>query len=58
MRKPNRYWTYEKCLEEAKRYTTLTDFDRNSHGGCNAARRKGWITDFDNCFKELNEERG
>lgn len=56
MRKPNGYWTYEKCLEEAKKYTTLTDFDRNSHGAYNAAQRKGWIKDY-TWLKQLHKSR-
>ena len=46
MRKPNGYWTYERCFQEAQKYTKLEEFDKNSHGACNSARRKGWLADY------------
>ena len=44
-RLPNRYWTKERCIEEAKKYKTYVDWNKNSSGSVSAA--------FDNnCIKE------
>lgn len=38
-----RKWTYEACLEEAKKYETVADFQKGSGSAYNAARNNGWI---------------
>lgn len=40
-----RKWTYEACLEEAKKYETVADFQKGSGSAYNAARNNGWIKD-------------
>ena len=42
---PN-YWTKEKCLEEAKKYKTIKDFEKGSKGACSSARKNHWIKDY------------
>ena len=37
----NSYWTIEKCHEEALKYTTRKDFQKDSCGAYNAAKRMG-----------------
>ena len=46
-RVPNGWWNdYNHCLDEAKKYTTLTDF-RKYAGGCyDVCRRNGWLKNF------------
>ena len=39
--------TYEKCYEEAKKYTTKKEFRIKSSGAYNAACRKKWLCDYD-----------
>lgn len=42
-KKPDGYWTYDKCKEEAQKYGTLNEFHKNSCGAYAAARRNGWL---------------
>ena len=44
--KPNGYWTYENAKEEAKKYTTRTDFQYGSPGAYAQAIKNGWIDDY------------
>jgi predicted GIY-YIG superfamily endonuclease len=39
------YWTYDKCLEESKKYTRRVDFNRKSKGAYESAKRNSWIED-------------
>lgn len=41
--KPPRYWTFEKCLEEASKYETRKIFQIESHGAYNSARKNKWL---------------
>lgn len=57
--KPNGYWTYERCFEEAKKYTTRTEFQ---YGDCGTrpykvARANGWLEDY-TWFKEVTKPSG
>lgn len=45
-KKPNGYWTYEKCLEESKKYNYRGDYRKGSNGSYKVAIRNGWIDDF------------
>ena len=67
-RKPNGYWNYERCYDEAKKYTTLIDFHDKSSSAYNSAKDNGWLENFiwlettrnknygkDYSIKELNE---
>jgi hypothetical protein len=45
--KPNGYWTYEKCYEEAKKYKTFNEFKRNESGAAYRARVNGWVKNYD-----------
>lgn len=44
--KPAGYWTYERCFEEAKKYTTYTEFVRECPGGCTKAYKMGWLKEW------------
>ena len=39
-------WTYEICYEEAKKYSSATEFLRASHGAYNSAWRNKWLKDY------------
>ena len=45
-KKPNGYWTYERCYEEAKKYTTLIDFHDKSSSAYTYARDNDWLKNF------------
>lgn len=39
-------WTYQACLEVAKKYTVQSDMRKHARGALDAARRNGWLKDF------------
>jgi len=41
--KPKKYWNKERCLVEAKKYTTIKDWRKNSGGSYKAAQHYGWL---------------
>lgn len=43
----NKKWTYETCMEEAKKYERVTYFEKGSSGAFQAAQKNGWIKDYD-----------
>ena len=47
------YWTYEKCFEEAKKYTTKIEFIKNSSSAYAVARKNKWLDDY-TWFVELH----
>ncbi|MBS7358182.1 MAG: GIY-YIG nuclease family protein, partial [Bacteroidales bacterium] len=42
----DRKYDYDFCIEEAKKYTTLQDFRKNSKEAARAAQYRGWINDY------------
>lgn len=42
-RKPNGYWTKERCFEKALTYSTIGEFRKSYDGAYTKARRKGWL---------------
>ena len=44
-KKPNKYWTYEKCKEEAIKFKTRSDFRDKSSGAYYASLKNNWIED-------------
>ena len=53
LKKPNGYWTYEKCLEESKKYKYRGDYRTGSYGSYKVAFRNGWI----DCFIWLQKQK-
>ena len=51
-KKPNGYWNKETCYEEAKKYSTRSDFQRQSKGAYLYALKEGWLDDY-TWFKPL-----
>lgn len=46
--KPNGYWNnYENCYNEAKKYKTITEFNKHCSAGYNTARVNGWLNDYE-----------
>jgi hypothetical protein len=43
--KPSGYWTKERCIEEAKKYTTRTEWQIGHNATHQAARIKGWYNE-------------
>lgn len=45
-KKPNGYWTYERCREESKKLKYRGDYRTESHGSYKVTIKNGWIDDF------------
>ena len=41
-----RKYDYQTCYEAAKKYKTITDFEKGNKGACVAARTHGWMKDY------------
>lgn len=61
--KGNNYWSYEKCLEEAKKYESLSEFKKESGSAYNISLHHKWLKDFtwltrkQKAFRYWNYER-
>ncbi len=44
--KPKNYWNEDTCREEAKKYTSRTEFYKNSSGAYDVARRNKWLDNY------------
>jgi len=42
IKKPHNYWTKERCIEEAKKYKSCTEFAKKNGGAYQAALRNNW----------------
>lgn len=42
-RRPTGYWTKERCIEEAAKYNTRSEFQKGSGGAVTVARGYGWF---------------
>lgn len=51
IRKPNGYWSFERCKEEALKYSNTTDFINNSIGAYNACTKNKWLEELTKHFK-------
>ena len=40
-----RYWTYDKCMEESRKFKYKSDFNLGSKGAYDSCRRNGWLND-------------
>lgn len=43
MKKPDGYWTFDRCNEEAKKYKSKAEFLKNSHSAYVRCAKNGWI---------------
>ncbi len=53
IQKPNNYWSFEKCAEEAKKYSTRTEFKTNSSGAYGASVRNKYLNEICSHMKIL-----
>ena len=57
-RKPNGYWNYDTCYEEAKKYTSRNEFMKGSGSAYQISWKNDWLDDF-YWFKEnIKKPRG
>jgi hypothetical protein len=55
-RKCNNYWNFERCKEEAKKFNSRKQFQINSHGAYESARKNGWLDEI--CSHMKNDKKG
>lgn len=53
--KPKKYWTKEKCQEEALKYDYRSDFQKNSKSAYGISIRNGWLNDICHHMIEINK---
>ena len=51
--RPNGYWTYERCYEEAKKYVIKNHFRKGSRGAYDVAVKNGWFSDYTWFFNKI-----
>jgi isopentenyldiphosphate isomerase len=51
-------WTKEKCQEEALKYNSRNEFQRNSGGAYNVSRKNGWLDEMCSHMVELKKQDG
>ena len=54
--KPKKYWTKEKCQEEALKYNTRLDFQKNK--AYQAARKMNWLEEICSHMIEYHKQKG
>jgi predicted GIY-YIG superfamily endonuclease len=47
-------WTEERCLEEALKYTTVTDFNKNSKAAYDKSKNVGWFNNYTHLKKSIS----
>jgi len=55
---PNGYWTKERCIEEAKKYKTKTEWSINSSSSYTIAHKNGWLDECTKHMKKLIKPKG
>ena len=53
--KTPRKWTYEKTIEEAKKYSGKFEFKKKNGAAYQAAQRNGWLKDYTWMVKKSKE---
>ena len=49
--KPRYYWTKERCIEDAKKYSSRYEWQKKSGSAYLSAWKNGWV---DECFPPKN----
>ena len=52
------YWTKERCLEEAKKYKSRSEFGKNSGTAYTVAVRKKWLDEICSHMEEIKKPSG
>jgi predicted GIY-YIG superfamily endonuclease len=55
LRKPNNYWTKERCHEEALKYKSKTDFIKNNESVYNKCLKRNWLNDICTHMRKSNK---
>lgn len=55
---PKGYWTFERCLESARRHEIRERWKKNESGACTAARKNGWYFECVQHMGDATKPRG
>ena len=58
LHKPNNYWTFERCKEEALKYKTRTEFQKHSTVSYHKSLKNNWLDDICQHMDEIQKPRG
>lgn len=58
VQKPTGYWTKERCMEDAKKYRSRSQWAKESSGAASAAHKGGWHKECCAHMKLINKPRG
>ena len=58
IRKPNGYWTYEKCKEEALKYNNRREFNEKSSSAYNVVYENKWLDELTSHMKLGQKSKG
>ncbi len=58
IKKPNGFWTIDKCTAEAKKYKSYTDFQSNSSSAYGASLKNGWLNTIQANFIDIKKPNG
>lgn len=47
-KKPNGYWTKERCELEFRKYNSISEFQKKCGGAYRASLKEGWLKEFNN----------
>ena len=51
------YWTFERCLKEAQKYNTRSEFEKGNGSAYTTARKNGWLNNY-TWFEEIKKQNG
>lgn len=58
IRHPMGYWTKDRCIIEAKKYSRRIDFQRNSSSAYASAQKNGWLDELCKHMVQSNKPKG
>jgi predicted GIY-YIG superfamily endonuclease len=58
IKKPNGFWTLEKCIIESKKYKSYIEFQSNSSSAYGASLKNGWLKTIQSNFKNIKKPNG
>ena len=58
LKKPNGFWTFEKCLVESKKYKSYIEFQSNSSSAYGASLKNGWLKTIQLNFNDIKKPNG
>ncbi len=58
LKKPNGFWTLEKCIDEAKKSKSYIAFQSNSSSAYGASLKNGWLETIKSNFSDIKKPNG